>query len=305
MRIVFMGTPAIAAACLDALVDSGQEIVCVYTKPDTPKNRGMKLAASEVKTAAQKAGIPVRQPVSLRDETETDALRALKPDLIAVVAYGKLLPREVLEVPPLGCVNIHASLLPALRGAAPIQRAVLEGLPETGVTAMYMAEELDAGDMIAVKKTPIGPLETSGELTGRLAVLAAELLVETVQDIAAGKAVRTPQDSSQVTYADMLTKAMAPVDWTKTAKEVVDHVRGLHPWPVASAELGGRKFKLHRVIPVEKQTDCAPGSLLALTKEGLEVACGEGGVVCVTELQAEGGKRMKAPDYFRGHPIEF
>lgn len=305
MRIVFMGTPAIAAACLDALVDSGQEIVCVYTKPDTPKNRGMKLAASEVKTAAQKAGIPVRQPVSLRDETETDALRALKPDLIAVVAYGKLLPREVLEIPPLGCVNIHASLLPALRGAAPIQRAVLEGLPETGVTAMYMAEELDAGDMIAVKKTPIGPLETSGELTGRLAVLAAELLVETVQDIAAGKAVRTPQDSSQVTYADMLTKAMAPVDWTKTAKEVVDHVRGLHPWPVASAELGGRKFKLHRVIPVEKQTDCAPGSLLALTKEGLEVACGEGGVVCVTELQAEGGKRMKAPDYFRGHPIEF
>lgn len=305
MRIVFMGTPAIAAACLDALVDSGQEIVCVYTKPDTPKNRGMKLAASEVKTAAQKAGIPVRQPVSLRDESETDALRALKPDLIAVVAYGKLLPREVLEVPPLGCVNIHASLLPALRGAAPIQRAVLEGLPETGVTAMYMAEELDAGDMIAVKKTPIGPLETSGELTGRLAVLAAELLVETVQDIAEGKAVRTPQDSSQVTYADMLTKAMAPVDWTKTAKEVVDHVRGLHPWPVASAELGGRKFKLHRVIPVEKQTDCAPGSLLALTKEGLEVACGEGGVVCVTELQAEGGKRMKAPDYFRGHPIEF
>lgn len=304
MRIVFMGTPAIAAACLEALVDGGQEVVCVYTKPDTPKNRGMKLAVSEVKAAALRAGLPIRQPVTFRDGAETGALRELQPDLIAVVAYGKLLPKDVLELPPLGCVNIHASLLPALRGAAPIQRAVLEGLPETGVTAMYMAEELDAGDMIAAKKTPIDPLETSGELTGRLAGLAAELLLETVRNIEEGRAARTPQDPAKATYAAMLTKAMAPVDWTRRVKQVVDQVRGLHPWPVATAELGGRKFKLHRVIPVEKTTDRAPGTLLALTKTGLEVACGDG-VVCVTELQAEGGKRMKTPDYFRGHPIEF
>lgn len=304
MRIVFMGTPAIAAACLESLIDSGQEIVCVYTKPDTPKNRGMKMAVSEVKAAAQRAGLPIRQPVTLRDGTEAEALRALKPDLVAVVAYGMLLPKDILEIPPLGCVNIHASLLPALRGAAPIQRAVLEGLPETGVTAMYMAEELDAGDMIAVKKTPIGPLETAGELTERLTGLAAELLAETVQSIAEGRAVRTPQDPAKVTYAAMLTRAMSPVDWTGSVKQVVDQVRGLHPWPVATAELGGRKFKLHRVIPVERNTNEAPGTLLALTKTGLEVACGGGGVVCVAELQAEGGKRMKTPDYFRGHPIE-
>lgn len=304
MRIVFMGTPAIAAACLEGLVGSGQDIVCVYTKPDTPRNRGMKMAVSEVKAAAQKAGLAIRQPVSLRDGTEAEALRALRPDLIAVVAYGKLLPRELLELPPLGCVNIHASLLPALRGAAPIQRAVLEGLSETGVTAMYMAEELDAGDMIAVKKTPIDPLETAGELTERLTGLAASLLTETVRRIETGEASRTPQDSSQATYAEMLTKSMAPVDWTGSAKQIVDHVRGLHPWPVATAELGGRKFKLHRVIPMEKTTGSAPGTLLALTKSGLEVACGGGGVVCVTELQAEGGKRMRTADYFRGHPIE-
>lgn len=305
MRIVFMGTPAIAAACLEALVDAGEEIVCVYTKPDTPKNRGMKLAVSEVKAAAARADLPVRQPATLRDDVEAKALRMLKPDLIAVVAYGMLLPKDILEIPPLGCVNIHASLLPALRGAAPIQRAALEGLPETGVTAMYMAEELDAGDMIAAKKTPIGPLETAGELTERLTGLAAELLAETVRDIAEGRASRTPQDPSKATYAAMLTKAMSPVDWTGSVKQVVDHVRGLHPWPVATAELGGRKFKLHRVVPAERNTDQAPGTLLALTRDGLEIACGGGGVVCVTELQAEGGKRMKAPDYFRGHPIEF
>lgn len=304
MRIVFMGTPAIAAACLEALVDAGEEIVCVYTKPDTPKNRGMKLAVSEVKAAAARADLPVRQPATLRDGVEAKALRLLKPDLIAVVAYGMLLPKDILEIPPLGCVNIHASLLPALRGAAPIQRAALEGLPETGVTAMYMAEELDAGDMIAAKKTPIGPLETAGELTERLTGLAAELLAETVRDIAEGRASRTPQDPSKATYAAMLTKAMSPVDWTGSVKQVVDHVRGLHPWPVATAELGGRKFKLHRVVPAERNTDQAPGTLLALTRDGLEIACGGGGVVCVTELQAEGGKRMKAPDYFRGHPIE-
>ncbi len=303
MRIVFMGTPAIAAACMRKLLDGGQELAGVYTKPDTPKNRGMKLAVSEVKAAAREAGLPVYQPASFKDETEVEALRALEPDLIAVVAYGMILPRRVLEIPPKGCVNIHASLLPALRGAAPIQRAVLNGLSESGVTAQYMSAELDAGDVIASKRITIGPLDTSGELLERMTPLAASLLLETVRSIENGTAVRASQDPDQVTWAERLDKSMSPIDWGKGARALTDQVRGLNPWPSATAVLAGKKFKIHRLIPVEKTTGSAPGTLLGLTKRGLEVACGDG-VVCITELQAEGGRRMLAPDYFRGHPIE-
>lgn len=304
MRIVFMGTPAIAAACLRRIHEDGCDIVGVYTKPDTPKNRGMKLSVSEVKAYAQEAGLPVFQPANYKDSETVDALRALKPDLILVVAYGRILPQAVLDIPPLGCVNIHASLLPALRGSGPVQWSILNGLDETGVTAMYLVEEMDAGDMIASRKTPIDPMETSAELMARLAELGADLLSETVRAIAAGTARRTPQDASQVTYAPMLSKDMAPVDWTKTPREIVDHVRGLIPWPVATTELAGKRFKLHRVEYTDKRTDKAPGTLLALTKQGLEVACGGGAVVRIAQLQAEGGKRMAAADYFRGHPIE-
>ncbi len=300
-----MGTPAIAARCLEALLADGAEVVGVYTRPDTPKGRGMKLAVSEVKAVAQEAGLPIRQPETFRGGAELEALRALRPELIAVVAYGELLPPDVLALPEHGCVNIHASLLPALRGAAPIQWAVLNGLAETGVTAMYMAPELDAGDMIAVKKAPIAPLETSGELTERLSGLAAELLVETVHAIEAGTAVRAPQDPARATYAPMLEKSMAPVDWSRGAREIVDHVRGLVPWPVATAELAGKRFKLYRAVPTDKTTDRAPGTPLALSKTGLEVACGGGGVVSIEELQAEGGRRMSAPAYFNGHKIQF
>lgn len=304
MRIVFMGTPAIAAACLRRIHEDGCDIVGVYTKPDTPKNRGMKLSVSEVKAYAQAAGLPVFQPAHFRDAAAVDELRALRPDLILVVAYGRILPRAVLDVPPLGCVNIHASLLPALRGSGPVQWAILNGLDETGVTAMYLAEEMDAGDMIEARKTPIAPMETSAELMDRLAEIGAELLSDTVRKIAAGTAGRTPQDASRATYAPMLTKGMAPVDWTGTPREIVDHVRGLIPWPVATAELAGRRFKLHRVEYMNKTTAQPPGTLLALTREGLEVACGGGAVVRVAQLQAEGGRRMAAADYFRGHPIE-
>ncbi len=298
-----MGTPAIAAACLEKLIAGGQEIAGVYTKPDTPKNRGMKMAVSEVKAAAQTAGIPVRQPVSFRGAEEAERLRALQPELIAVVAYGKLLPREILEIPPLGCVNIHASLLPALRGSAPVQWSILNGLSETGVTAMYMCEELDAGDRIGEKRIAIEPDETAGELMERLTPLAADLLLETVQQIAEGKAARTPQDPKLATYAPMLTKSMAPIDWNRNPREIVNHILGLNPWPVATTELTERRFRIHRAARTEKTTERPPGTPVALTKAGLEIACGGGGVVCVTQLQAEGGKRMSAPDYFRGHPI--
>lgn len=304
MRIVFMGTPAISATCLRRIYEDGCEIVGVYTKPDTPKNRGMKMSVSEVKAFAQSVGLPVYQPVSFKDDETVEELRSLRPDLILVVAYGKILPQRVLDIPPLGCVNIHASILPALRGSGPIQWAILNGLDETGLTAMYMAAEMDAGDMIEVRKTPIDPMETSEELMDRMADIGAGLLSDTVKSIAAGTVTRTAQDSSKVTFAPMLSKDMAPIDWTRTAREIVDHVRGLIPWPVATTELAGRRFKIYRVEYTEKTTDRAPGTLLELNKKGLDVACGGGKVVRITQLQAEGGKRMAAPDYFRGHPID-
>ena len=303
MRIVFMGTPEIAATCLARLCDDGHDIAAVYTKIDTPKGRGHKLAQSPVKVLALQRGIPVVQPDSFRDDAVVDALRALQPELIVAVAYGKILPQRVLDIPPRGCVNIHGSILPALRGSGPVQWSILNHLDETGVTAMYMAAEMDAGDMIAVKKTVIDPMETSGELMDRLALLGAALLSETVAAIADGTAARIPQDPAQVTYAPMLTKELSPIDWGKTRREIIDQVRGLQPWPVATATLGGTKFKIFRVEPTGRETDAAPGTLLALTKQGLEIACGSGEILCITQLQAEGGKRMAAPDYFRGHPI--
>lgn len=304
MRIVFMGTPEIAATCLRRLCDDGHEIAAVYTKPDTPKGRGHKLTRSPVKELAVERGIPVYQSTTFREDAVVEELAALKPELIAVVAYGKLLPQRVLDIPPLGCINIHGSILPALRGSGPVQWSILNHLDETGVTAMYMAAEMDAGDMIAVKKTAIDPMETSGELMDRIAVLGAELLSETVTAIGNGTAARTPQDPALVTYAPMLTKELSPIDWAQSRREIIDQVRGLQPWPVATAELGGTKFKIFRVEPTGTTTDAAPGTLLALTKQGLEIACGGGEVLRITQLQAEGGKRMGAADYFRGHPIQ-
>lgn len=296
-----MGTPDIAATCLKQILSDGFDVVGVYTQPDRPKGRGMKLVASPVKQLALEAGIPVFQPENFREEETIAQLRALKPDVCAVVAYGRILPQSVLDIPPLGCVNIHASLLPRYRGSAPYQWAVLDGLKETGVTAMYLVREMDAGDIIDVSKTPIGENETAGELLDRLAVLGASLLSKTLSRFAAGEKITpTPQDPSLVSYAPMLDKTLCPIDWSKTARQVHDQVRGLHPWPVATMELDGKTFKVHdtRVVPGEGQ----PGTILELNKNGLVIACGEGAVE-IRSLQAEGGKRMAAPDYFRGHPL--
>ena len=301
MRVVFMGTPDIAATCLKKILDDGFEVVGVYTQPDRPKNRGMKLAFSPVKALALERGLPVYQPESFREEETVQALRDLRPDVVAVVAYGRILPQKVLDIPPMGCVNIHASVLPAYRGSAPYQWAVLDGRKETGVTAMYLCREMDAGDIIDVTKTPIGENETAGELLDRLAVLGAELLSGTLRRMSQGTVERTPQDGSLATYAPMLDKSISPIDWTRTARQVHDHVRGLHPWPVATAELGGKRFKIHSTVIVPGHG--TPGQILGLTKTGLQVACGEGAVE-IRVLQAEGGKRMTAPDYFRGHPLE-
>ena len=302
MRVVFMGTPDIAATCLKKILADGFQVVGVYTQPDRPKGRGMKLVASPVKLVAQEAGIPVFQPENFREEETVQQLRDLQPDVCAVVAYGRILPQKVLDVPTLGCINIHASVLPKYRGSAPYQWAVLDGLTETGVTAMYLVREMDAGDIIDVSKTPIGENETAGELLDRLAVLGAELLSKTLGRLASGQQIsRTPQDESQVSFAPMLDKAMCPIDWNKTAQQIHNQVRGLHPWPVATMELNGTQFKVHETRVVEGQV--VPGSVLELNKHGLVIACGQGAIE-IRSLQAQGGKRMNAPDYFRGHPLD-
>ena len=297
-----MGTPDIAATCLKQILSDGFDVVGAYTQPDRPKGRGMKLVASPVKQLALEAGIPVFQPENFREEESVEALRALKPDVCAVVAYGRILPQKVLDVPTFGCINIHASLLPKYRGSAPYQWAVLDGLKETGVTAMYLCREMDAGDIIDVSKTPIGENETAGELLDRLAELGADLLSKTLRRFASeGKVPAVPQNPDEVSYAPMLDKTMCPIDWNKTARQVHNHVRGLHPWPVATMVLQGKTFKVHAAHVVSGSG--TPGQILGLTKTGLVIACGEGAVE-ITSLQAEGGKRMAAPDYFRGHPLQ-
>ena len=301
MRVVFMGTPDIAATCLTKILEDGFQVVGVYTQPDRPKGRGMKMVYSPVKEVAIAHNLPVFQPENFREDETVEQLKALQPDVVAVVAYGRILPQRVLDIAPKGFINIHASVLPQYRGSAPYQWAVLDGQKETGVTAMYLCREMDAGDMIDVAKTPIGEDETAGELLDRLAVLGAELLSKTLSKVEKGEAKGIPQDATQATYAPMLDKTMCAIDWTKTAQQVHNWVRGLHPWPVATAELNGTKFKIHATKVVEGSGK--PGTILGLTKTGLQVACGEGAIE-IRSLQAEGGKRMAAPDYFRGHPLE-
>ena len=297
-----MGTPDIAATCLKKILADGFEVVGVYTQPDRPKGRGMKLVFSPVKEVAIAHNIPVFQPENFREEETVRQLAELKPDVCAVVAYGRILPQKVLDIPTCGCINIHASLLPQYRGSAPYQWAVLDGLKETGVSAQHMVWEMDAGDVIDVEKTPIGENETAGEVLDRLAVLGADLLSRVLSRAKCGdKCCGTPQCPEDVTFAPMLNKTMCPIDWTRTAQQVHNQVRGLHPWPVATAEIQGTKFKIHATRIVEGSGQ--PGEILGLTKTGLKIACGEGAVEIIS-LQAEGGKRMAAPDYFRGHPLK-
>lgn len=305
MKIVFMGTPDFAVPSLRRLIGDGHEILAVYTQPDKPKNRGMKLMPTPVKETALTYGIPVFQPDTLRGGAAEAQLRELAPDLIAVAAYGKILPKTILEIPRHGCINVHASLLPKYRGAAPIQWAVLNGDAETGVTIMQMAEGMDTGDMMKQAAVPIGENETAEELRPRLAALGAALLGQVVGSLERGMVTWTPQNDARATRAPMLTRALSPVDWTKSATAVHNQVRGLLPWPTAAAELGGVKFKLYETRLGGLRTDDAPGTVLQTDKSGIHVACGDGRTVVITQLQAEGGKRMGAADYLRGHPLTF
>ena len=303
MKILFMGTPEFAVPSLNALLGAGHTVCGVFTQPDKPKNRGMKLLPSPVKVCALSHEIPVFQPAKMRDGEALGYLRELDPELIVVAAYGKILPSEILDYPVKGCINVHSSLLPKYRGAAPINWAILNGEAVTGVTIMHMAPALDAGDIIAQASTPIGADETAPTLTARLAELGAELLVSAVEAIEAGTAARTPQDEADSTYAPMLSRELSPMDWSKPARTLHDQVRGLLPWPAAVAEFGGIRCKVFSTdIPLQT-TDAAPGTILEAGKRGIDIACGGGTVLHIDELQADGGKRMKAADYLRGHPL--
>ena len=303
MRILFMGTPDFAVPSLEALAAAGHQLVGAFSQPDKPKNRGMKLQPTPVKVCAQGLGVPVFQPAKLRDGTALETIRQLDPELIVVAAYGRILPQEILDYPQFGCINVHSYLLPKYRGAAPIHWAILNGDQETGVTIMHMALALDAGDIIAQRATPIDPNETVEELHDRLAQLGAQLLVDTVAEIAAGTAGRTPQAEDQVTLAPMLSRALSPMDFTRPARALHDQVRGLIPWPAAVTELGGVRCKILATTVLDETTGKAPGSVIAADKKGLKLACGGGTVLRIDRLQADGGKRLAAADYLRGHPI--
>lgn len=300
MRIVFMGTPDFAVPSLQALIDAGHDVCAVYTQPDKPQGRKQILTAPPVKTLALEYDIPVFQPNTLKNEDEQARLRELAPEVIIVVAYGKLLPKAVLDIPPHGCINVHGSLLPRWRGAAPIQWAVIAGDEMAGVTTMQMAEGLDTGDMLLTYETKVGEKETAGELFDRLAQSGAELLSQTLVKL--DEITPRPQDDAQSCYAHMLDKQMAVIDWSKSAHEIDCLIRGLNPWPIALTTLSGERLK---VFAAEKAAgNGEPGTVLeADPKKGLTVACGEGALKLI-EIQLVGGKRMKATDFLRGHVIE-
>ena len=296
MRIVFMGTPDFAVPSLQALIDAGHDVCAV----DKPQGRKQILTAPPVKTLALEHDIPVFQPNTLKNEDEQARLRELAPEVIIVVAYGKLLPKAVLDIPPHGCINVHGSLLPRWRGAAPIQWAVIAGDEMAGVTTMQMAEGLDTGDMLLTYETKVGEKETAGELFDRLAQSGAELLTQTLVKL--DEITPRPQDDAQSCYAHMLDKQMAVIDWSKSAHEIDCLIRGLNPWPIALTTLSGERLK---VFAAEKANGRGePGTVLeADPKKGLTVACGEG-ALGLTEIQMVGGKRMKVNDFLRGHAIE-
>ena len=303
MRILFMGTPDFAVASLKRLVEDGHDVCGVFTQPDKPKNRGHKMAFSPVKEYALTVGIPVYQPAKLRDGEALRLVEELAPELIVVAAYGRILPEDILNTPPYGSINVHSSILPKYRGAAPINWAILNGDSVTGVTIMYMAKELDAGDVILCRETAIDPNEDAQMLTARLAALGADALAEAVERLHDGTAVRLPQDHSAYTYAPMLDRSLSPLDFSKSARQLHDQVRGLIPWPCASMTLDGKNVKVYRTA-VGGETALAAGKIAEAGKQGLAIACGDGLLLRILELQAEGGKRMAAADYLRGHPVQ-
>ena len=304
MRIVFMGTPDFAVPSLKALVAAGHDVCGVFTQPDRPKNRGMKLQYTPVKEYAITAEIPVFQPEKMRDGTALSILKELSPELIVVAAYGKILPVDILDLPPKGCINVHSSLLPKYRGSAPINWAILNGDDETGVSIQYMAEGVDTGDVIASANTQIPIDENAQQLYNRLADMGAELVVRVVSDIEQGTVSATPQDHTRASHAPMLSKELSPIDWTRSARQVHDQVRGLYPWPSAVTGIDGIRCKILRTAISGDTTNLEPGAFVQADKKGLRVACGGGSIIEILELQPDGKKSMAATAFLMGHPIK-
>jgi len=300
IRTVFMGTPEFAIPTLQGLIESGLHMVGVFTQPDRPKGRGNKLTPSPVKELALEKGIPVFQPLKLRAPEAVEDLRKLRPDLIVVVAYGQILPKSVLDIPRFGCINVHASLLPRYRGAAPINKMIMEGEEVGGVTTMFMDVGLDTGDMLVKKSLPIGFEETAGELHDRLSLLGREAMEETLGRLCAGTLERQVQDDAQSTYAPMLKKEDGIIDWTRSALQIHNQVRGLSPWPAAFTFLEGEQLKIARTLP--EAGSGTPGTIVSASADGVRVACGDG-VLLIRQLQLPGKKSLPAAEFLRGNPL--
>ena len=301
LRMIFMGTPEFACPSLQMLIERGEEVLAVVTQPDRPKGRGQQLAPPPVKALAEKHGLTVMQPVKVRAPEFIEVVRGLSPDLIVVVAFGQILPKALLDIPRYGCINVHASLLPRYRGAAPINWCIINGEAETGVTTMQMDAGLDTGAMLVGKATPIDPEEDSNSLHDRLAVIGAETLAETLDLLVGGKLVSRKQDDALSCYAPMLKKEDGMIDWGQTAQAVKNRVRGMTPWPGAFTFLDATTLKICRAGVAHGSG--APGTVLSAGKQGLEVACADGSVI-IEELQLEGRKRLKAADFLAGCKIE-
>ncbi len=301
IRTIFMGTPDFALYTLQGLIDFGVDLCAVYTQPDRPRGRGKKLAPPPVKELAAQHGIPVYQPLKLRDPVVVEELKALSPDLIVVVAYGQILPKSVLDIPQYGCINVHASLLPRYRGAAPINKAVVDGEQVTGVTTMLMDVGLDTGDMLVKRATEIGAEETAGELHDRLALLGREAMEETLQRLCDGTLRPEPQDDALSSYAALMKKEDGRIDWRQSSLAIHNLVRGLTPWPGAYTALQGETLKLGHTLP-ESGDEAVPGAIVATGPEGVRIACGDG-TLLVRELQLPGKKRLSAADFLRGRTL--
>jgi methionyl-tRNA formyltransferase len=302
MRIVFMGTPDFAVPSLEALLKSGDHLVGVITQPDRPKGRGQTLTPSPIKLIAQREELPLLQPTKMKDPAFLEALASWKPDLIAVAAFGRILPPAVLKLPPKGCINVHGSLLPKYRGAGPIQWAIINGESETGVTTMLMDEGMDTGAMLLQEKLAIEPKDTAGTLSPRLAELGGRMLIETIKRLKAGTLVPRPQDHSQATLAPLLKKEDGLIDWTMNAAAIANRVRGLSPWPGAYTFAGEDRWTIWRTVAATEQAKASPGTVTQVTKDAVHVATGNG-VLVLMELQPANSRRMTVAQYLTGHPV--
>ncbi len=302
MRIIFMGTPDFAVPSLEALLQSDDQVVGVVTQPDRPKGRGQEVIPSPIKVVCLREGIPLLQPLKMKDPAFLDALRLWKPDIITVTAFGRILPPAVLTLPPLGCINVHGSLLPKYRGAGPIQWAVIRGEQETGITTMLMDEGMDTGDMLLQEKVAILPEDTAGTLAARLAEVGGRLLVETLRRLKAGTLTPQPQDHTLATMAPLLKKEDGLIDWTLTAREIANRVRGLSPWPGAYTYVNGERWILCLVSAGEESQGAVPGMVTKVAKDRIDVATG-GGTIHIREIQPSNSRRMTVAQYLVGHRL--